>query len=96
VFPFSLKQIGMAKDQTGFRITRGKETTREVRQAPEQEWMMPNLSNLPLRTAVEKVAVYSAHIKVYGSGKVASQSPRPFERLKGETDCVIQGSIATE
>ncbi len=58
--------------------------------------MMPNLASLPIRTAIDKLSVHTARIKVYGSGYVTDQSPRPFERLKGEQECIIQGRAENE
>jgi hypothetical protein len=96
IFPFTAGGVSIAKGETGFRLTKGKETAREMKQIPDREWMMPNLANLPLRMAVEKVSAYSSHVKVYGSGRVMAQSPRPFERMKGEGECVITGKTAAE
>jgi hypothetical protein len=97
VFPFSLKQVGIAKGPGGeFRLTWGKGTPKEGDKSAEQEWMMPNLTNLPIRSAVEKLAAYTSNIKVYGNGHVVRQSPRPFEREKGQTECVIRGRSIAE
>jgi hypothetical protein len=91
LFPFYTKTGGILRSANGFRMAKGNGTTGEMRQVVEQEWTMPNLANLPMRLALEKVAVNTSHIRVYGSGRVVSQSPNPFERLKGEKECVIQG-----
>lgn len=91
LFPFSLKQAGVTKGRSGFALTPGKEQGSGENTAREEEWMMPNLANLPIRSAIEKLSVHTSRIKVLGNGQVASQSPRPFERLKGEPECVIQG-----
>ncbi len=97
IFPFSLKQIGVARgSKGGFRLTGGREAPRESARAAEPEWMVPNLANLPIRVAVEKLSVYTPNIRVRGNGHVVSQSPRPFERVKGETACVIEGREVTE
>ncbi len=55
------------------------------------EWAMPNLTNLPMRTALEKVVVHTAKIRVYGSGFVTDQKPKPYENVKGEVECAIYG-----
>ena len=96
MFPFSTRGVGMAKTETGYRLTKGREAPREIKKAADEDWMMPNLSNLPIRTAIEKLAAHSSRVKVYGSGRVMSQSPRPFERMKGEGECVIVGRAAGE
>jgi hypothetical protein len=60
------------------------------------DWMMPNLLNLPLRTALEQLSGHTVRLKVYGSGLVVDQTPRAFERLKGETECIIHGGVGKE
>jgi hypothetical protein len=96
MFPFSASGVGMAKTEAGYRLTKGKDAPREPKKAIDEEWMMPNLSNLPIRTAIEKLAIHSSRVKVYGNGRVMSQSPRPFERMKGEGECVVVGKAAGE
>ncbi len=96
VFPFATRQAGIARGTGGFYFTKGRDSLRESAKAPEPEWMMPNLANLPMRLAIEKLAPYTSRVKVHGSGHVVSQSPRAFERLRGEPECVIQGRSLSE
>jgi exo-beta-1,3-glucanase (GH17 family) len=56
--------------------------------------MVPNLINLSVRAAIEKLASHTSKIKVYGNGNVVEQSPRAFERTRGETECTIYGRTA--
>ena len=96
LFPFSLRDIGVMKGKYGFEITRGKEGPKDDKKTAETEWMMPNLANLPIRLAIGKLSAHTGRIKVYGNGHVMSQSPRAFERLQGEQECVIQGRVESE
>jgi hypothetical protein len=96
VLPFATRQAGVARGTGGFYFTKGRDSLRESAKAPEAEWMMPNLVNLPIRLAIQKVAPHTSRVKVHGSGHVMSQSPRAFERLKGEPECVIQGRSPSE
>ena len=96
LFPFSLRGIRIMKGKYGFEITRGKEAPKDDKKTAEAEWMMPNLANLPIRLAIGKLSVHTGRIKVYGNGHVVSQSPRAFERLRGEQECVIQGRVESE
>jgi hypothetical protein len=93
LFPFSVGQMGIAKVRSGFVLTSGKEHTGDENRAQQEEWMMPNLANLPIRSAIEKLSTHTSRIRILGNGQVTSQSPRPFERLKGEQECVIQGRM---
>jgi hypothetical protein len=96
LFPFSVRDIAIVKGKYGFEIARGKERLKDDKKTAETEWMMPNLANLPIRLAIGKLSAYTGRIKVYGNGHVVSQSPRAFERLKGEQECIIQGRVESE
>jgi len=96
LFPFSSREIGVMKGRYGFEITSGKEGPKEDKKTAEAEWMMPNLANLPIRLAIGTLSAHTGKIKVYGNGHVMSQSPRAFERLRGEQECVIQGRLESE
>ena len=52
---------------------------------------MPNLANLPMKAALEKLASKTSRIKIYGSGVVTDQNPKALEKVKGETQCAIYG-----
>ena len=52
---------------------------------------MPSLVNLPIKTALEKLAPHTSKIKIHGSGLVAEQQPKALEKMKGEMECVIHG-----
>jgi hypothetical protein len=52
---------------------------------------MPNLANLPMKTALEKLALKTSRVKIYGSGVVMDQNPKAFEKVKGEAPCAIYG-----
>jgi len=96
LFPYSLGEVGIVKGNCGFEIARVKEGLKEDKKTSEAEWMMPNLENLTMRLAIATLSVYTGRIKVYGNGHIVSQSPRAFERLKGEQECVIQGRLESE
>ncbi|HAR94894.1 MAG TPA: hypothetical protein DCR97_02875 [Deltaproteobacteria bacterium] len=95
LFPFMLPTIGVIKTKAGFELVESARSLKPARKA-EEEWLMPNLANLPLRLAIERLAVHTSHIKVYGSGVVVEQSPRPFERLRGESEVSLQGRLYSQ
>lgn len=94
LFPFMLPTAGVIRTKAGFELVGPMKTVKPAK--AEEEWLMPNLANLPLRLAVEKLAAHTSKIKVYGSGVVVEQSPRPFERLRGEPECSIQGRLYSQ
>ncbi|OPX98675.1 MAG: hypothetical protein A4E58_00739 [Syntrophorhabdus sp. PtaB.Bin006] len=91
LFPFVARSMAMVKAGKGFDLTQARGTRVPSPAAEEQEWMMPNLLNLPMRVAIEKLTVHTSRIKVRGSGNVTEQYPQAFERTRGETECVIYG-----
>jgi hypothetical protein len=56
-----------------------------------EEWDMPNLLHLPMRTAVERLSPHTGRIRVMGSGDVVEQHPRSTERVRGEAECILYG-----
>jgi hypothetical protein len=95
LFPFVIHGAAMVRTKQGFEFSRasaGQGTDRA--RAEDQEWMMPNLINLSVRSAIEKLALHTSKIRVYGNGSVVEQNPRAFERTKGETECIIYGRTA--
>lgn len=95
LFPFMLAKVGVIKTKAGFELVEPPRTVKPVAKE-EEEWIMPNLANLPIRTALEKLTVHTSRIRVYGSGVVVEQNPRPFERLRGESECSIQGRLYSQ
>jgi len=95
IFPFRAGRIGIAKNGGGFHFMKMAAPTTRNR-AVDAEWMMPNLSNLSIKAAIEKLSIHTSRIKVHGNGFVVNQSPRAFERLKGEQECAIQGRAQSE
>jgi hypothetical protein len=94
LFPFAARGMAIVKTGKGFGLTQARGPRTPPHAVEEQEWMMPNLLNLPMRAAIEKLTVYTSRIKVRGSGNVVEQHPRPFERTRGETECIIYGRSA--
>jgi hypothetical protein len=95
LFPFAMHGVAVVKTKQGFEFSRVREGQGIDRaKAEDLEWMMPNLINLSVRAAIEKLASHTSKIKVYGNGNVVEQSPRAFERTRGETECTIYGRTA--
>jgi len=91
LFPFTVNGIGIVRHNGNFELTAMRDKTKKQHSAENEGWLMPNLMNLPIRSALDKLAIHTTKIKIYGSGVVAEQSPKPFERTAGETECIIYG-----
>jgi hypothetical protein len=95
LFPFVMHGLAVVKTKKGYEFSQAREGQEADRAKMEdQEWMMPNLVNLSVRAAIEKLALHTSKIKVYGNGNIVEQSPRAFERTRGETECTIYGRTA--
>lgn len=91
LFPFVANGVAVTKTSKGFALVPAKERPQVPNVKEESEWMMPNVMNLPMKAAIEKITVHTSNIKVHGSGVVTDQQPPPFERTRGETECVLYG-----
>jgi hypothetical protein len=95
LFPFVMHGMAVVKTKKGFEFSQAREVhgTDKAR-TEDKEWTMPNVINLSMRAAIEKLALHTSKIKVYGNGNIVEQSPRAFERTRGETECTIYGRTA--
>jgi len=91
LFPYALGGMSITKMNGTYSFIYMKTEPKHRLAKHEQEWVMPNLVNLPTRQALEKLIVHTSRIKIIGNGSVVEQSPKPFERMRGEADCVIYG-----
>ena len=96
LFPLVLAQGGVVKGKGGFQFVSSADAARMRTEKEDEEWRMPNLTGLPIKLAIDNLAVHTARIKVHGSGLVVDQYPKPFERLKGDPECAIYGRLASE
>ncbi len=91
LFPFAVGETGVVRHDGNFEFTVMKEEPKKQHAREGTEWQMPNLLNLPMKLALEKLTVHTTKIKIFGSGIVMEQSPRPFERLTGDVECTLHG-----
>jgi hypothetical protein len=91
LFPFACNNMEMTKNAKGFGLAESHERGKIQNPTADAEWIMPNLANLPMKEALERLALKTSHIKIYGSGVVTDQNPQSFEKVKGDAQCVIYG-----
>ena len=91
LFPFVYDNVKIAKNAKGFEMAETHERAKIQNPTVEVEWTMPNLSNLPMKAALEKLALKTSRVRIYGSGVVTDQNPKAFEKIKGEAQCAIYG-----
>jgi len=95
LFPYVVDKFAMVKTEKGFELSEAKRSglsdKREI--IKDAQWTMPDLKNLPIRDAIEQLNIKTAKIKVFGSGFVIDQSPKPREIVKGDEECIIYGRM---
>ena len=91
LFPFVCNNVEITKNTKGFEMAENHERAKIQSPIADAEWTMPNLANLPMKTALEKLALKTSRVKIYGSGVVMDQNPKAFEKVKGEAPCAIYG-----
>ncbi|HPP06757.1 MAG TPA: hypothetical protein PLW88_05260, partial [Syntrophorhabdaceae bacterium] len=96
LFPYVVDRLAVVKTEKGFKFMEAKkldlldkkDTNRDA------QWIMPDLKNLPIRIAIEQLNTKTGRIKVFGSGFVIDQSPKPNEAVLGDGDCIIYGRMS--
>lgn len=91
LFPYTIHTTEIRRVNDRFEFGHVPDTLRTHPDNNQNEWVMPGLVNLPMKTALEKLAPYTSKIKIHGSGLVVEQQPKAFEKMKGETECIIHG-----
>jgi hypothetical protein len=91
LFPFVYNNVEIKKNAKGFEMVENHERGKIQNPAADAEWIMPNLANLPMKVALEKLALKTSRVRIYGSGVVTDQNPKAFEKIKGEAQCAIYG-----
>jgi hypothetical protein len=91
LFPFVYNNVEITKNAKGFEVAENHERAKTQNPVADTEWIMPNLANLPMKAALEKLSLKTSRVKIHGSGIVTDQNPKAFEKVKGEAQCAIYG-----
>ena len=91
LFPFACGDREIAKSGKGFVITSSEKNGPDGIAAGREEWVVPDLTNLSMMAAIGKVSAHTSKIRVSGSGFVVDQTPRAYEKVRGEVECRIYG-----
>ncbi|OPY77126.1 MAG: hypothetical protein A4E64_01235 [Syntrophorhabdus sp. PtaU1.Bin058] len=91
LFPYIIHTTEIRREGDRFAFRHVSDTVKTYSDNNQNEWTMPSLVNLPMKAALEKLATRTSKIKIYGSGLVTEQQPKAFEKVKGETECIIRG-----
>lgn len=90
-FPFSDGDLEVQKKAGIFTINKVGENRQVSKTQQETAWTMPNLLGLSMKAALDRITPKSKKIKLYGSGIVIDQHPKPSELVRYDTECILYG-----
>lgn len=98
LFPFVVDKLAVVKTENGFKLVDPKKLAftdknftdkKEIKK--DTQWTMPDFTGLPLRNAIERLNTKTARIRVFGSGFIIDQHPKPNEIVKIDDECILYG-----
>ena len=91
LFPYTVREKTIVRGSSGFQFVQSRRAGQVKGEKDVHEWTVPDVVNMPIRAAIEKMGAHTAQVKVYGSGTVTDQRPRASEKVKGEGEVVLFG-----
>ena len=90
LMPYASGGFEVSRKNNGFQINavRNEKGLENVEAGPA--FSMPDLSGLSMKAALDRISS-KAEVKIYGSGTVVDQSPKPRERVEKDTRCILYG-----
>jgi len=90
LMPYASGGFEVSRKDNGFQI----KAVRNEKVLPNTEesavFFMPDLTGLPMKAALDRIST-KAQVKIYGSGIVVDQFPKPREKVEKETRCTLYG-----
>jgi len=90
LMPYASGGFEVSRKDNGFQI----KAVRNEKGVPNAEenavFFMPDLTGLPMKAALDRIST-KAQVKIYGSGIVVDQFPKPREKVEKETRCTLYG-----
>jgi len=91
ILPFSAAGFEVKKTADTFEINKVGEIKQAQKTQSGAGWTMPDLTGLSIKAALDMVAPKAQTVKVYGSGIITDQYPKPQEQVKSDTECALYG-----
>ncbi len=90
LMPYASGGFEVSRKNNGFQINtvRNEKNLQSVEDS--SAFIMPDLSGLSMKAALDKISS-KVPVKIYGSGTVVDQSPRPREKVEKEGQCILYG-----
>ncbi len=91
LMPFASGGLEVSRKAGGFAVGKAQEEKRAQAGRDSAAWTMPDLGGLSMKAALDRISTKGQAIRIYGSGVVTDQYPRPRERVEKDTRCILYG-----
>ncbi len=91
LLPFSDGGFEVRKRAGVFEIKDAGEQKQDGKARTDTAFAMPDLSGLSMKAALDLIAPRTQKVKIYGSGTVVDQFPKPQQQTNSDTQCVLHG-----
>lgn len=90
LMPYASGGFEVSRKNNGFQINAVRNEKNPENAEASSAFSMPDLSGLSVKAALDRISS-KAEVKIYGSGIVVDQFPKPREKVEKETRCVLYG-----
>ena len=90
LMPYASGGFEVSRKSNGFQINAVRNEKHLENAEANSAFSMPDLSGLSMKAALDRISS-KAEVKIYGSGIVVDQFPKPREKVEKETRCILYG-----
>jgi hypothetical protein len=90
LMPYASGGFEVSRKNNGYQINAVRNEKHPENAGINSSFSMPDLSGLSMKAALDKISP-KAEVKIYGSGIIVDQFPKPRERVEKETRCILYG-----
>ncbi|MBP1748101.1 MAG: hypothetical protein H6Q52_640 [Deltaproteobacteria bacterium] len=90
LMPYASGGFEVSRKNNGFQINAVRNEKTLQNAEGSAAFFMPDLSGLSMKAALDRISS-KAQVKIYGSGIVVDQFPKPKEKVEKETRCALYG-----
>lgn len=91
LMPYASGGLEVSRKAGGFTIGKVREERKAQAGPDSAAWTMPDLGGLSMKAALDRISTKGQAVRIYGSGVVTDQYPKPRERVEKDTRCILYG-----
>ncbi|HNT44217.1 MAG TPA: PASTA domain-containing protein, partial [Syntrophorhabdaceae bacterium] len=91
LMPYASGGLEVSRKAGGFTIGKVREERKAQADPDSAAWTMPDLGGLSMKAALDRISTKGQAVRIYGSGVVTDQYPKPRERVEKDTRCILYG-----